>query len=373
MKFGFALANSWNRNKHQTSGWFMSEKLDGVRVIWDGKNFYTRGGNLVNCPPWFSAGLPNVFIDGEMWAGRGRFNFGSGVCRKKEWVFEDWNQMEFKAFDLPKHGGTFKDRIEALDEIYEKDGDGCWDVVDHHGVHCNKDIDEMLNYVVSEGGEGLILRDPDAYYGGKRRDTILKVKKTYRQEYRVTGYIDGKGRLDGMLGALEVETEDGTKFGVGAGLSDDLRCNPEMDFPVGCLVTVEYFEKGESGVPRFPVFIERRWDLENQDKNNQDMNTAILNASLKYKEHEGELCRNKQAVLDTMHTIDVESLEEKMILHEANIDQLDHEINGLRLAHKAVADKLDQALEERLRAKSNRNYDAHRLARLKEKDEVQDA
>ncbi len=37
----------------------MSEKLDGVRAYWDGKQFLSRQGNLYHAPDWFTAGLPD--------------------------------------------------------------------------------------------------------------------------------------------------------------------------------------------------------------------------------------------------------------------------------------------------------------------------
>ena len=40
------------------AGWWMSEKLDGVRAYWNGKEFLSRLGNKLHAPDWFCAGLP---------------------------------------------------------------------------------------------------------------------------------------------------------------------------------------------------------------------------------------------------------------------------------------------------------------------------
>jgi len=45
----------------------MSEKLDGVRAYWDGKQFLSRQGNLYHAPAWFTEHLPAVPLDGELW------------------------------------------------------------------------------------------------------------------------------------------------------------------------------------------------------------------------------------------------------------------------------------------------------------------
>jgi DNA ligase-1 len=66
------LAGSWD-NTMDLSGWWLSEKLDGVRAYWDGSNFYSREGNPFPVPAWFKVGLPNCALDGELWCGRQKF------------------------------------------------------------------------------------------------------------------------------------------------------------------------------------------------------------------------------------------------------------------------------------------------------------
>ena len=36
------LAHNYDPDKHNPTGWLMSEKLDGVRCYWDGATMYTR-------------------------------------------------------------------------------------------------------------------------------------------------------------------------------------------------------------------------------------------------------------------------------------------------------------------------------------------
>jgi DNA ligase-1 len=63
------LAQRWE-NDTDLTGWWMSEKLDGVRAWWDGQKFLSRQGNVYYAPDWFTAGLPNVPLDGELWLNR---------------------------------------------------------------------------------------------------------------------------------------------------------------------------------------------------------------------------------------------------------------------------------------------------------------
>src|SRR4051794_31759308 len=51
------LAETWD-NAADLAGWWMSEKLDGVRAYWDGKQFLSRLGNLFHAPEWFVESFP---------------------------------------------------------------------------------------------------------------------------------------------------------------------------------------------------------------------------------------------------------------------------------------------------------------------------
>lgn len=68
-----------------------------------------------------------------------------------------------------------------------------------------------------------MLRLPSSLYIPRRSTTLLKVKTFYDAEARVIGYEPGKGKYEGMVGALTCEMESGKVFGVGSGLSDERR------------------------------------------------------------------------------------------------------------------------------------------------------
>ena len=68
------LAKVHEQDKQDPTGWLMSEKLDGVRCFWNGRNMYTRNGNLFYPPTWFKDALPkDVALDGELWTKRNDF------------------------------------------------------------------------------------------------------------------------------------------------------------------------------------------------------------------------------------------------------------------------------------------------------------
>src|SRR5205823_12363335 len=110
------LAESWD-NERDLRGWWMSEKLDGVRAFWDGKQFLSRQGNVYHAPDWFLAGLPNVPLDGELWLGRKKFQRAVSIARRQD-KSEHWRELRFVVFDAPAQGGFFEDRVAFLKDLF---------------------------------------------------------------------------------------------------------------------------------------------------------------------------------------------------------------------------------------------------------------
>jgi DNA ligase-1 len=95
-------------------GYWVSEKLDGVRAYWDGKHLISRQGNHFNAPGWFVENFPSVPLDGELWIGRNQFEVVSGAVRKRVPDEGQWQKIQFMVFDMPGHEGTFDQRVQAM-------------------------------------------------------------------------------------------------------------------------------------------------------------------------------------------------------------------------------------------------------------------
>jgi DNA ligase-1 len=251
------LAERWDRLA-DLSGWWMSEKLDGVRAYWDGKQFLSRLGNLYHAPDWFIEGLPDVPLDGELWIDRKMFQRTVSIVRRQD-KNDLWREVRYLVFDAPAQGGHFEQRLKFFHEILT---DRKPPFAAAHSHEVCKDLDhlrEELARVEALGGEGLMLRQPRSKYEIGRSWTLLKVKSFLDAEGRVVGHKAGAGRHKGRLGALQVELADGTRVDVGTGFSDAERGNPP---PIGSLITFRYQELSEAGVPRFPSYIGVRDDVE---------------------------------------------------------------------------------------------------------------
>ena len=235
----------------------MSEKLDGVRAYWNGSQFLSRQGNRYFAPDWFTAGLPNVPLDGELWLGRKKFQRTVSIARRQDGT-DLWKELQYLVFDAPAVAGDFEDRLKAVVDLVGNSRARY--ARPHEQAICKGRLHllDELSRIEALGGEGLMLRQPGSLYAAGRSSTLLKVKTFHEADARVTGHQPGTGRHKGRLGALVVELADGTRFNVGTGFSDRERESPP---PIGSMITFKFQELSDGGVPRFPSFVRLRGDL----------------------------------------------------------------------------------------------------------------
>ena len=238
--------------------WWVSEKYDGVRAHWDGRQLRTRGGERINAPAWFTAGWPALPMDGELWAGRGRFEHAQSAAAREQPDDAQWRALRYMVFDLPAHPGSFDERLAALRAAVSA-LDHTWvQAVPQRKVAGDAELQALLREVVRGGGEGLMLHRGASLYRAGRGDDLLKLKTHDDAEARVIAHVPGKGKHAGRLGALMVETPEGRRFALGTGFTDAQRADPP---PVGSWVTYRFRGLHEgSGLPRFASFLRVRSD-----------------------------------------------------------------------------------------------------------------
>lgn len=251
------LAEAWD-NSLDLAGWWMSEKLDGVRAYWDGQQFLSRQGNVYHAPDWFLEGLPNVPLDGELWIDRKAFQRTVSIVRRQD-KNEQWKTVRYLVFDAPALSRSFEERITFLKESVRDWKNGFVTVHPHELCRDVAHLRDELQRIESLGGEGLMLRQPGSKYVAGRSSTLLKVKTFHDAEAIVIGHEPGKGRHAGRLGALAVKLPNGKLFSVGTGFSDKQRENPP---PIGSLIQFRYQEFSDAGIPRFPSYVGTRLDVD---------------------------------------------------------------------------------------------------------------
>ena len=249
------LANVWTPAINP-AGWWMSEKYDGLRGFWDGRKLWSRKGRAIAAPDYFLAELPkDIALDGELWMGRGKFEETISAVLSQT-PDERWKRVRFMVFDAPQAKGTFEQRMEFLRATLSAGNQFAKPVIQ---TRCEGAAQLMAerDRIVSEGGEGLMLRKPESEYEAGRSPTLLKVKPLDDAEATVIAHLPGKGKNAGKLGALRVRTAEGREFSIGTGFTDAQR---EMPPPIGTLVTYRFRGQTAKGLPRFPSFLRVRRD-----------------------------------------------------------------------------------------------------------------
>lgn len=233
------------------SGWYMSEKFDGVRAFWDGKNLYTRGKNHINAPEFLTAKLPKIALDGELWTSRNSFEEIASIVALNDPADWRWQKVHYLIFDAPLFRGDFEARLNELKK--HKDIELIRQIICEGKNH----LESFHKEVEAKGGEGVILRDPASLYEeGKRTKSYLKFKSFDDNEAVIIGYKMGKGKYQNMVGSFEVEA-DGKRFFVGSGLTDEIRKNPP---PIGSVITYKHSGYTKNGLPKFATLWRVRGD-----------------------------------------------------------------------------------------------------------------
>jgi DNA ligase-1 len=247
------LAHQWD-HKVEIKGWWMSEKLDGVRGYWTGDKLMSRQGNPFNAPEWFTRGFPSTPLDGELWAGREQFPELVSIVRRKS-ADTDWKKVRYVIFDAPQIEGGFEKRIDFARRWFLEHPNLFAEVLEHQTCESEEHLREKLTEIESLGGEGVMLRKPGSPYTIGRSHDLLKVKTYEDAEATVINHLPGSGKHTGRLGSLLVELPNGIQFAIGTGFSDQERDNPP---PIGSIVTFKYYGFYKSGIPKFASFLRIR-------------------------------------------------------------------------------------------------------------------
>lgn len=281
------LAGTFDPESDDPTGWYMSEKLDGMRCFWDGgisrglqagevpyancvngdedhacTGLWSRGGKVIHAPEWFIRDLPKkVLLDGELWNKKMILQEIVSVTRAHN-KDEEWEKLHYMVFDNPSHPQFFRTgRVhigdweaqlpemkdwaisrgikwrneehcfeDFVDEFVDGNISGTnWMALPQKLVKDTASMHRFLDKVVKDGGEGIMLRRPESVWNPRRaREDLVKVKRFFDNEAEIIGYTFGKitkkdSRLRGKLGALVVRELDTGCEFELAGLNDSER------------------------------------------------------------------------------------------------------------------------------------------------------
>jgi len=233
------------------AGWFLSEKLDGIRGYWDGENLFTRSGGKIRAPKWFTKGFPDFELDGELWAGRGKFHFVQKTVLDAE-PSADWKKITYHIFEVPHASGNFTVRLQkAQDWLAGQDLAHVWVVPQ---IRCSgaEHLQHYVQTIDAVNGEGVIVKDPEKSYSQLTSDHILKYKLADRMIGTVLGINPGQGKYKNMMGSVTVQLHNGVTFNLGTGFCDAQRQDPPA---IGSRVVFQYHGWTVNRKPRFATFL----------------------------------------------------------------------------------------------------------------------
>jgi DNA polymerase beta len=291
-------------------GWIESEKFDGYRARFQGsvkdvsgKLFYSRANKVFNAPRWFINAMPPVDLDGELWVGRENFQ-SMGVVRKKIPIDEEWLPVKYLVYDLPEVDKPFSERIKELRKIV-RNNIVRWNLIREKfpepfktmecpvimakqtPIKSHEHMELLYNDIIENGGEGIMLKDPNSKYEDKRSNYMLKYKPSFDEEAIIIDYSGGKGKYSGMLGGFvcrplinketyhTIDPDENHEFTI-SGMDDIVRENYKQTHPIGTIISFTHSGKTEKlGKPRFARYERIRDDIIIKDGEEPDKSNSI--------------------------------------------------------------------------------------------------
>jgi len=290
-EFSVALAQKYEDYAEKISfekdEWYMSRKLDGVRVIAvldkGTVTFFSRNGKEFNTLKKVEQELVSIFpensliFDGEICIVDEEGNESySGIMKEISKKNHTMSSPMYKIFDVlfPEEfyskvsRATLKERQDRLNSLFITSGEATLKystVVEQILIENEEHMQNYMGEAIKNGWEGLIIRK-NTVYKGKRSSDLLKVKQFHDAEYTVDDIefdvirriVDGCDIAETMLSRIFI-THKGNRVGVGSGFTMEQRLyyfeNPEE--LLGKTVTIKYFEESEDKEGklslRFPV------------------------------------------------------------------------------------------------------------------------
>jgi DNA ligase-1 len=264
---------------------FAQPKLDGHRciaIVENGKaTLWSRTRKTINSMPHIVAELERMFpdtgitLDGELYnhAYRTKFEELTSLIRKEE-PAPGHEVVQYHVYDII-NDKPFDERSTEIETIFA-DGTGYTDLsgnkvegfkyckmVATFGAFSDENVTELFAELTSVGYEGIMLRNGDGKYVGKRSYDLQKVKEFQDDEFDIVGVTEGRGKLAGHAIFVCVDSK-GDEFE--AKLKGETSKLKEFfdkpDLWQGKKLTVQYQGlTGAKKVPRFPVGLRLREDV----------------------------------------------------------------------------------------------------------------
>lgn len=254
-------------------------KLDGMRLVTDGHDFWSRKGELQNEAniKHLRIDTGGLLLDGEVLLPPDKYSFQESMSAMKNAKHPHIGLLTYCLFDIVDLALPFEERFEILQEFVRNNPHPRMNLVTTIEVADDEDLQDFYEKCLAVGMEGIMLRNKHGKYKpSKRSRDLQKFKPKDDDEFPVVGYREAKGGWAGTP-VLELQvTKDnkpgfdgkrgkiGTKFEAKPAMSIEearalfKRCEAgEVVGKVGATVLFQGFYdqvQGDpnAGKPRFP-------------------------------------------------------------------------------------------------------------------------
>ena len=264
-------------------------KMDGLRAHFTLREndvlIRTRNGNVVDDGGFFHKPALELMRTGETWDGEIvciNKETGAYLSRKESNGIlnkairgtisdKEIQQMRAVVWDIPSLRESYYNRLHELFQRFETESFGIFRIIESNMVNSFDEVGVLYDDQIRMGHEGLVVKDPNAFWEGKRSNSIVKMKEILDCDLQVIGWEEGTGKNKGRMGNLICSTSDGLLVtSVGTGFSDKQREEFTEDFVMNKIAALKYNEiikaKNSDTYSLFlPRFIEFRDDKDEAD------------------------------------------------------------------------------------------------------------
>lgn len=183
------------------TGWYASEKVDGVRAVWTGSQLVSRNGQVIHQFMRHLDTLKSVSLklDCELHYNDILQNSDHDAIHfinsKDEKVWERVHLVIFDVIDLKLN---FTDRLQLLESLQQTllsasetsnqhKEEHPISILKHILITSPTHLQQVYESVISKGGEGLVLRAPNSMYTSGRSSFVCKRKNFNDTEVRLIG------------------------------------------------------------------------------------------------------------------------------------------------------------------------------------------
>ncbi len=251
---------------------FCQRKFDGARCLARKSNgqtiLWSRGGKVYEVPTEIIAELNSILDDGDCVDGEiYRHEWKILEEETNETVFEktisalkarneDTPYLQYHIYDCPTLDVPFEKRFTNLvSKISARAKEPSrLEIVQTEIISSEEEMLSKFDEFISQGYEGLMVRNIDGKYQYKNRSADLqKVKAFDDEEFEIIGGKEAGGNDVGTV-VFRCRTPEGKEFDVRPKGSRKKRAEwwNNLDKYIGQILTVQFQKKSSEGIPRFP-------------------------------------------------------------------------------------------------------------------------